>query len=104
MSAKHDKDNTQIEDEIKKMWSVPSVSCLVLADAGCWKQEGDVSEHAPSHHGSRGARQRHKSWCPQHCQEQTEAEDDYTRGNLRLLLAGGLGWWCRWLQCAGPQQ
>ena len=44
MSAKHDKDNTQIEDEIKKMWSVPSVSCLVLADAGCWKQEGDVTE------------------------------------------------------------
>ena len=75
MSAKHDKDNTQIEDEIKKMWSVPSVSCLVLADAGCWKQEGDVTEQgaAPSHHGSRGARQRHKSWCPQHCQEQTEA-------------------------------
>ena len=44
MSAKHDKDNTQIEDEIKKMWSVPSVSCLVLADAGSWKQEGDVTE------------------------------------------------------------
>ena len=104
MSAKHDKDNTQIEDEIKKMWSVPSVSCLVLADAGCWKQEGDVTEQpvTPRLQGGQG-----RGTSPgvlNIVRSRPRPEDDYTRGNLRLLLAGGLGCWCRWLQCAGPQQ
>ena len=55
MSAKHDKDNTQIEDEIKKMWSVPCVYRLVVADAGCWMLEGHVTEQ-PRHTTAQGGK------------------------------------------------
>ena len=51
MSAKHDKDNTQIEDEIKKLCSVPCVHRLAVADVGCWMLEADVTEHTTAQGG-----------------------------------------------------